>query len=75
MLLGTYTTCISPPAGEAVLIPAPYYPAFDNDLTVKCAIRPVPFHLDEQRPVGPQLQVRGGAVAASQTLNPCTHPV
>ncbi len=41
-----------------MLIPAPYYPAFDNDLTVKCALRPVPFHLDEQQPVGPQLQVR-----------------
>ncbi|EFJ52049.1 hypothetical protein VOLCADRAFT_120406 [Volvox carteri f. nagariensis] len=25
-------------AGDAVLIPAPYYPAFDNDLQVKCGL-------------------------------------
>mmetsp|Transcript_34825 Transcript_34825/g.76136 ORF Transcript_34825/g.76136 Transcript_34825/m.76136 type:complete len:432 (-) Transcript_34825:204-1499(-) len=33
--------CIAEP-GESVLIPAPYYPAFDNDLTAKAALVPVP---------------------------------
>ena len=28
--------------GDAVIIPAPYYPAFDNDLTVRGALVPVP---------------------------------
>lgn len=32
--------------GDAVLIPAPYYPAFDNDLTVRDQILPHPFSLD-----------------------------
>eukprot|EP00667_Euglena_gracilis_P008892 EG_transcript_9019 len=32
-------------AGDAVLIPAPYYPAFDNDLTVRGGVRPVPFSM------------------------------
>eukprot|EP00667_Euglena_gracilis_P009153 EG_transcript_9291 len=30
-------------AGDAVLIPAPYYPSFDNDLTVRNGVRPVAF--------------------------------
>ncbi|KXZ54539.1 hypothetical protein GPECTOR_4g604 [Gonium pectorale] len=49
--------------GDAVLIPSPYYPAFDNDLMVKCGVRPVPFPLDEDRPVGPQLDAAAEAAA------------
>jgi 1-aminocyclopropane-1-carboxylate synthase len=33
--------------GESVLIPAPYYPAFDNDLEAKNSLFPVPFYLNE----------------------------
>jgi 1-aminocyclopropane-1-carboxylate synthase len=33
--------------GESVLIPAPYYPAFDNDLEAKDNLLPVPFFLNE----------------------------
>lgn len=33
-------------AGDAVLIPAPYYPAFDNDLKVRNNVHPVPAYLD-----------------------------
>jgi 1-aminocyclopropane-1-carboxylate synthase len=33
-------------AGDGVLIPAPYYPAFDNDLVVRDAVVPVPVFLD-----------------------------
>jgi 1-aminocyclopropane-1-carboxylate synthase len=33
--------------GESVLIPAPYYPAFDNDLEAKDNLIPVPFFLNE----------------------------
>ena len=32
-------------AGGSVLIPSPYYPAFDNDLEAKCLLRPVPVPL------------------------------
>ena len=28
--------------GDGVLIPAPYYPAFDNDLRVRCQVRSIP---------------------------------
>ncbi|PSC76648.1 1-aminocyclopropane-1-carboxylate synthase [Micractinium conductrix] len=33
--------------GDGVLIPAPYYPAFDNDLQAKCRVHPLPFYLTE----------------------------
>lgn len=33
--------------GESVLIPAPYYPAFDNDLEAKDKLLPTPFFLNE----------------------------
>jgi 1-aminocyclopropane-1-carboxylate synthase len=33
--------CLCDP-GDAVLIPSPYYPAFDNDLVVKAGVVPVP---------------------------------
>mmetsp|Transcript_317 Transcript_317/g.545 ORF Transcript_317/g.545 Transcript_317/m.545 type:complete len:434 (-) Transcript_317:307-1608(-) len=36
--------CIAAP-GESVLIPAPYYPAFDNDLTAKAGMIPVPVQM------------------------------
>lgn len=32
--------------GDGVLIPAPYYPAFDNDLAVRDGVVPVPVFLD-----------------------------
>ncbi|GLC48246.1 hypothetical protein PLESTB_000075000 [Pleodorina starrii] len=51
-------------AGDVVLIPAPYYPAFDNDLQVKCGVKPWPFYLDEDRPVGPQLDAAAEAASA-----------
>ncbi|KAG2426355.1 hypothetical protein HXX76_013112 [Chlamydomonas incerta] len=54
--------CIAGP-GDVVLIPAPYYPAFDNDLQVKCGVVPWPFHLDEGRPLGPQLNAAAEAAA------------
>lgn len=38
--------CIAEP-GDSVLIPAPYYPAFDNDLRAKCALEPVPVFMPE----------------------------
>ncbi|PRW59463.1 1-aminocyclopropane-1-carboxylate synthase [Chlorella sorokiniana] len=34
--------------GDGVLIPAPYYPAFDNDLQAKCCVHPLPFYLSEE---------------------------
>jgi len=33
--------CIAEP-GDSVLIPAPYYPAFDNDLRAKVSALPLP---------------------------------
>ncbi|KAI7841266.1 hypothetical protein COHA_005039 [Chlorella ohadii] len=38
--------------GEGVLIPAPYYPAFDNDLQAKCCVHPLPFYLSEEAAAG-----------------------
>eukprot|EP00884_Botryococcus_braunii_P001067 jgi/Botrbrau1/10961/Bobra.0383s0015.1 len=35
---------------DAVLIPAPYYPAFDNDLTVRNEVSPIPVYLDRDAP-------------------------
>mmetsp|Transcript_10576 Transcript_10576/g.19351 ORF Transcript_10576/g.19351 Transcript_10576/m.19351 type:complete len:463 (-) Transcript_10576:418-1806(-) len=52
-------------AGSSVLIPAPYYPAFDNDLAVKADIKSVPVHLDLESPLGPQLDAATAAAAAS----------
>ncbi|PNW83097.1 hypothetical protein CHLRE_06g306400v5 [Chlamydomonas reinhardtii] len=61
--------CIAGP-GDIVLIPAPYYPAFDNDLQVKCGVVPWPFHLDEDRPLGPQLNAAAEAAAAGSNGAP-----
>eukprot|EP01026_Neomeris_dumetosa_P024359 TRINITY_DN2031_c0_g1_i4.p1 TRINITY_DN2031_c0_g1~~TRINITY_DN2031_c0_g1_i4.p1 ORF type:complete len:375 (-),score=26.49 TRINITY_DN2031_c0_g1_i4:446-1483(-) len=35
-------------SGDAVLVPAPYYPVFDNDIKVKANLVPFPAHLDFQ---------------------------
>lgn len=45
-LLDNLFWCISD-AGDGILIPAPYYPAFDNDLKAKCSVHPLPFYLEE----------------------------
>ncbi|KAG2483578.1 hypothetical protein HYH03_017585 [Edaphochlamys debaryana] len=63
--------CIAGP-GDAVLIPAPYYPAFDNDLEVKAAVQPVPFWLDEDRPIGPQLDAAAETAANYQLSTAAT---
>lgn len=42
-------------SGDGVLIPTPYYPAFDNDLQARCAAVPVGFELDEEAPIRQQL--------------------
>jgi len=53
-------------AGDAVLIPAPYYPAFDNDLSVRNGIKAVPVYLDGERgPLGLQLDAAAAAAAAA----------
>ena len=44
-------------AGSGVLIPAPYYPAFDADLRVKCDLIPCPFHLEVSRDIRLQLEL------------------
>lgn len=68
--------CISD-AGSSVLIPAPYYPAFDNDLTAKCDLHCLPFFLEEHGDVAAQLDaeaaaaaVRGQPVSAVLLTNP-----
>lgn len=55
-------------AGASVLIPAPYYPAFDNDLKAKCDLLPLPFNLDEDSNVAEQLTRE--AAEAAQRGNP-----
>jgi len=45
--------------GQGILVPAPYYPQFDKDLTVKCEMVPLPFVLDES----------GGADGVTQQLS------
>lgn len=52
--------------GDGVLITAPYYPAFDNDLAVRNGIIPVPVHLHpEKGPLGGHLDAAAAAAAAS----------
>jgi 1-aminocyclopropane-1-carboxylate synthase len=48
-----------------VLIPAPYYPAFDNDLSVRNQIEPIPAHLEPGAPLGEQLDAAAAAAAAA----------
>lgn len=47
-----------------VLIPAPYYPAFDNDLAVRNSVRPLPVHLSPDTPLAAQLDAAADAAAA-----------
>ena len=51
-------------ASQSVLIPAPYYPAFDNDLQAKCDLLPLPFALDEGGDVAAQLDAAAADAAA-----------
>lgn len=46
--------CICNP-NAGVLIPAPYYPAFDNDLQARCHLNPIGFPLDEDDDIWQQL--------------------
>ncbi|KIY99821.1 hypothetical protein MNEG_8138 [Monoraphidium neglectum] len=55
--------CITSP-GDGVLIVAPYYPAFDNDLTVRNGTVPVPVHLHPDK--GPLAAQLDAARAASE---------
>ncbi|KAK9901665.1 hypothetical protein WJX75_007319 [Coccomyxa subellipsoidea] len=41
--------------GDAVGIPAPYYPAFENDLKVRCGLSSLPLYLTYSKPLAPQL--------------------
>ncbi len=52
-------------AGQSVLIPAPYYPAFDADLAAKNALVPTPVHLDAAGDVAAQLDAAAAAAAAA----------
>mmetsp|Transcript_29541 Transcript_29541/g.96208 ORF Transcript_29541/g.96208 Transcript_29541/m.96208 type:complete len:448 (-) Transcript_29541:1773-3116(-) len=45
---------------DAVLIPAPFYPSFTNDLEVRCAARPVAVH-----PAGPDAEAIVAALEAA----------
>ncbi|GAB4823287.1 hypothetical protein N2152v2_010333 [Parachlorella kessleri] len=63
--------------GDGVLIPAPYYPAFDNDLKAKNHLQPLPFYLKEEEPISPQIDqavadaaTRGITVKALLVTNP-----
>ncbi|KAK9826329.1 hypothetical protein WJX74_009564 [Apatococcus lobatus] len=51
--------------GDGVLIPAPYYPAFDIDLQVKNAVKPVAVHLTEDESLGEQLDKAADESAAA----------
>lgn len=56
-------------AGQSVLIPVPYYPAFDNDLEARCNLVPTGFELDEGSNVAEQLD------AAAEKAKLEGHPV
>ncbi|GBF93602.1 1-aminocyclopropane-1-carboxylate synthase [Raphidocelis subcapitata] len=55
--------CIASP-DDGVLIPAPYYPAFDNDLAVRNSVRPLPVHLSPAAPLAAQLDAAAADAAA-----------
>lgn len=68
--------CISDP-NAGVLIPAPYYPAFDNDLKAKNSVMPVPFFLNEDEDIAEQLndaasdaEIKGHPISALLVTNP-----
>ena len=50
-------------AGDRILIPAPYYPAFDNDLRVRAGVQPTPVHA-----TGGVGDVVGGALPSDADL-------
>lgn len=60
--------CICDGDHDGVLIPAPYYPAFDNDLQAKAGARPLPFYLDDtcrSKSIGEQLDAAAAEVATA----------
>ncbi|KAL0020463.1 hypothetical protein WJX77_007147 [Trebouxia sp. C0004] len=60
--------CVTQP-GEGIAIPAPYYPAFDFDLTCKNDAVPVAVHLSaSDQPYDQQLQTASGTVYSEQHL-------
>uniref|UniRef100_A0A383VMM0 Aminotransferase class I/classII large domain-containing protein n=1 Tax=Tetradesmus obliquus TaxID=3088 RepID=A0A383VMM0_TETOB len=61
--------CIAEP-GDGVLIPAPYYPAFDNDLRVRNQVTTLPVHLDSQ-----QQDFAAALDAAAEAAAAAGHPV
>ncbi|WIA34053.1 hypothetical protein OEZ86_012431 [Tetradesmus obliquus] len=61
--------CIAEP-GDGVLIPAPYYPAFDNDLRVRNQVTTLPVHLDSQ-----QQDFAAALDAAADAAAAAGHPV
>ncbi|WIA13905.1 hypothetical protein OEZ85_002476 [Tetradesmus obliquus] len=61
--------CIAEP-GDGVLIPAPYYPAFDNDLRVRNQVTTLPVHLDPQ-----QQDFTAALDAAAEAAELAGHPV
>lgn len=48
-------------AAESILIPAPYYPAFDNDLEATSSLIPLAFYLNEEEDIVAQLDCAAGA--------------
>lgn len=57
--------------GDGVLIPAPYYPAFDNDLAVRNGVSPVPVFLQGlEDGVDRSAAVTGGAQGAAAASPP-----
>ncbi|KAK9835200.1 hypothetical protein WJX81_005398 [Elliptochloris bilobata] len=64
-------------ASEGVLIPAPFYPAFPNDLEARNEVLPVPIYLSEDVPLSEQLAAavaksaaQGVAIRALLITNP-----
>ena len=54
-------------SNQSVFIPAPYYPAFDNDLIAKANLIPVPIYLDESNI---EAQLDGLAAQAAEKDQP-----
>jgi hypothetical protein len=60
-----HTRTPTPSHTPGVLIPAPYYPAFDNDLSVRNQVEPIPLHLRPGAPLAPQLDAAAAAAAGA----------
>ena len=57
--------------GQSVLIPAPYYPAFDNDLSARAHLIPTPFSLME----GTSNEIHSQLDTVSKAAADAGHPV